>query len=189
MVVVDLERAEAGLVAGLVDQLTELLDPPAATEPDPLAGLVDLPPERVDAPDDPVLRRLLPDAYAPGVADRAQRSAEFRRLTDGELRRTKAAALRDLATAAAGGEVRLDEEQAAGWLHALTDLRLALGTRLDITEELDIARELGAPAKRSQIDPERWEGLVIYDWLSVIQDALVQAVSADDAADDVDRDT
>jgi hypothetical protein len=117
--------------------------------------------------DDPVLARLFPDAYRED--DKA--AAEFRRYTEVGLRDGKvSAATAVLDDLGSGGEVLLDDERAQSWLRALNDLRLALGTRLEITEE--IHERLG------EIDPgdSRYPAFVAYDWLSFLQESLVRAL-------------
>src|SRR3954452_8702980 len=112
-----LEPAEAQIVGLLLDQLEQLVN---ADE---------------DLSAAPVLARLAPDAHRgdPRLA------ADYRELTESALRSGKAD---DLATVRAtlpfgGGDVRLDPEQAAAWLRCTNDLRLALGTRLEITEDTE----------------------------------------------------
>ena len=68
-----------------------------------------------------------------------------------------------------GGEVRLTLEQADAWLGALNDVRLALGTALDVTE--DMPDELPAEDPRSS-------HLGVYHWLTWVQDSLVNAMAA-----------
>jgi len=80
-------------------------------------------------PGDPTLRRLSPAAYE----DDAEAEGEFRRLMQDELMEGRREALRLLAETAARD--RLTAEELDAWLRALTDLRLALGTRLEVTEE------------------------------------------------------
>jgi hypothetical protein len=153
-VVARLDSAEAGIVGLLLDQLEQLLE-----------ADVD------DVGDDPVMVRLLPDGYRgdPEVA------AEYRELTESSLRSGKAD---DLATVRAtlpdgGGEVRLDVEQAAAWLRSTNDLRLALGTRLDISEESEPPEE---------ITGEEDHQLAVYYWLTALQGSLVDALVAGRAA-------
>ena len=138
--------------------------------PDPLDDLARLLGQTGPAtpPDDPVLARLLPDAYT-GDAEAA---GDFRRFTERELRDGKAAAARTvLATLPAeGGRVRLSEEEAQVWLRALNDVRLALGVRLSITEDFEIRTKDLDPA-----DP-RSAYMWIYDWLTYLQETLVRAL-------------
>ncbi len=117
--------------------------------------------------DDPVLARLFPDAYD----NDPEEAVEFRRFTESGLREGKrAAASVILETASASGRITLDREQAEAWLSGLNDVRLALGTRLDITE--DPYEQLRS------IDPddERYAGVAAYDWLTFVQDTLVRAL-------------
>ena len=138
--------------------------------PDPLDDLARLLGQTGPAtpPDDPVLARLLPDAYA----DDAEAAGDFRRFTEQELRNGKAAAARTvLATLPEdGGRVRLSEEEAQVWLRALNDVRLALGVRLSITEDFD--------ARAADLDPAdpRSAYMWIYDWLTFLQETLVRAL-------------
>ncbi len=119
-------------------------------------------------PDDPVLARLLPDAYA----DDAEAAGDFRRFTEQELRNGKAAAARTvLATLPEdGGRVRLSPEEAQVWLRALNDVRLALGVRLSITEDFE--------ARLQDLDPAdpRSAYMWVYDWLTFLQETLVRAL-------------
>jgi hypothetical protein len=119
-------------------------------------------------PDDPVLARLLPDAYA----DDAEAAGDFRRFTEQELRDGKAAAARTvLATLPEdGGRIRLSDEEGQVWLRALNDVRLALGVRLSITEDFD--------ARAADLDPAdpRSAYMWIYDWLTFLQETLVRAL-------------
>ena len=138
--------------------------------PDPLDDLARLLGQAGPAtrPDDPVLARLLPDAYT-GDSEAA---GDFRRFTEQELRNGKAAAARTvLATLPEdGGRVRLTEEEAQVWLRALNDVRLALGVRLSITEDFE--------ARVQDLDPAdpRSAYMWVYDWLTFLQETLVRAL-------------
>jgi hypothetical protein len=143
---------------------------------DALEDLLEESLEPVETPEDPVLLRLLPDAYR-GDGEAA---GEFRRLTEADLRATKRSGLSqivaDLSSTGSvqrGGGVRLDldESAAAAWLPALTDIRLALGTRIGVTEEMDEER-LNLP-----VDSPRYAEIATYDWMSWLQDAMVRALT------------
>jgi hypothetical protein len=82
-----------------------------------------------DRSSDPALARLSPAAYP----DDPLRELEFEQMAGDDLAAGRLAALRELRDTA-GAEV-LEEEQALAWLRTLNDLRLVLGTRLDVTEE------------------------------------------------------
>jgi hypothetical protein len=92
--------------------------------------------------DEPVNRRLFPPAYL-DVAD-IERDVEYRRLMHDDLVSEKLANL-DLvtgslergSTSVRRWTVELTDEEAAAWLGVINDLRLALGVRLDITEDYD----------------------------------------------------
>ena len=149
-VVARLDPAEAGIVGLLLDQLEQLLDADA-----------------VDVTGDPVIARLFPD----GHRSDPEMAADYRELTESSLRSGKAD---DLATMRAtlpegGGEIRLDPEQAAAWLRTTNDLRLALGTRLDITEETEPPEE---------VTGEEDQQLAVYYWLTAVQGSLVDALAA-----------
>ena len=84
---VELPPYAAGLIENLARQLVELLRDGESIEPvgtDPLEAMLDFDAPR-EAPDDPALLRLLPDARP----DDAEASAEFRRFTEKTLRETK----------------------------------------------------------------------------------------------------
>ena len=119
-------------------------------------------------PEDPVLARLLPDAYR----DDPEAAGEFRRYTEQGLRSGKVAAAQTvLATLPAkGGQVRLGPEDAQAWLRAINDVRLAIGTLLGITEDYEDELE-----QASWADP-RSAYLEVYHWLGYIQDSLVRAL-------------
>lgn len=121
-----------------------------------------------EEPDDPVLQRLFPPAYAGD----AEREAEYRRFMGEEL---KASHLASLAVMEETVDAeRLTEDQAAGWLAALNDLRLVLGTRLDVSEEM-----LGMDVDPSDPDAPT---LVLYGYLSWLEEELVEALSSGEAS-------
>jgi hypothetical protein len=169
-----LSGEEATALAALAAQVATLLaddDAPAASEPaDPLEAMVGMTTEPVEVPDDPALHRLLPDAYADDTM-----SGEFRRLMDGELRRLKTEALDEMRSAvedsAEGGvKLRLAPQQAETWLQALNDIRLVLGTRLDVTEDLeDRWAQLGPDDPMAPL-------LAAYEWLGWLQESVVLAL-------------
>jgi hypothetical protein len=134
-----------------------------------LAAMVGFAEDDAELPDDPVLARLLPDAYR----DDPEASGEFRRYTEHGLRSGKAAAARTvLATLPPeGGRIRLSEPEAQAWLRAINDVRLALGTRLGVTDDFDDQVSDMAPE-----DP-RAAYVGVYQWLAFLQETLVQALS------------
>jgi hypothetical protein len=159
---------EAEVLAQCATELLDLLGVELDEgDADPLAALVGLPSGDVEAPQDPALQRLLPHAYGD---DDPEASREFRRYTDADLRAGKrASAGTVLATLPLeGGKLLLDPEQAGAWLACLNDLRLVLGTRLEVTEQTDA--EDYAPE-----DPRR-HALQVYGWLGWLQETLVESL-------------
>jgi hypothetical protein len=177
-----LSADEATLLRTLVVPVMELLnDParpaPAAGQPAESTDLFDdlekmfnettaAPP---DAPADPVLARLLPDAYQ----DDDEAAGEFRKYTESSLREAKkyfAQTLLDTVPPK-GGRVKLTADQARDWLRALNDVRLMFGVRLEVTEDFD--EQL---ASLDQKDP-RLAAFEVYGWLGAVQDSLVRAIA------------
>ncbi|MEV0649111.1 DUF2017 family protein [Phytomonospora sp. NPDC050363] len=134
-----------------------------------IAGLV-----RTHDTDDPVTARLFPDVYN----DSSDDAAEFHRLTDAELTGTKLAQVDVLLDTlpAEGGEVSIDAETAEAWLRAITDVRLALGVRLDISESTDLGREIDDEILADPVSP-RAAALGLYELLTYVQESLVVAVA------------
>jgi hypothetical protein len=166
--------AQATIIRDLVSQVAELVatDMPDSSDAAPAGAAADLAlqlgvSDATELPDDPVLARLLPDAYR----DDPDASGEFRKYTEQGLRSAKVAAARTvLATLPpSGGKIRLSEPEAQAWLRSLNDVRLALSVRLGITEELDEA-EPGP-------DDPRAAYLWVYQWLAILQESLVEALS------------
>ena len=176
---VSLSGEEASALAALAAQVATLLaeEGDVGISPDnsadPLEAMVGMTTGEVAAPDDPALRRLLPDAYS----DDEVMSGEFRRLMDGELRRQKTEALEEMRDAVDGADesgvkLRLAPQQAETWLQALNDIRLVLGTRLDVTEDLeDRWAEIGPDDPVAPL-------LAAYEWLGWLQESVVLALGS-----------
>jgi hypothetical protein len=97
---------------------------------------------------------------------------EFRRYTEADLRATKQAHASVVLAALLplreqGGVLQLDRDEVDAWLGCLNDLRLVLGTRLEVTEET----ELDAAA-----DDPRLQALHVYGFLGWLQESLLGAV-------------
>ncbi len=114
-----------------------------------------------EEPTDPALRRLFPPAHDDETLER-----DFRELTRDGLVSGRERSL-DLIVETAD-RTTLSAEEADGWLRALNDARLVLGTRLDVQEDFDWD-ELDARTPRGQ-------QLAIYAYLSWIQEQLVEAL-------------
>jgi hypothetical protein len=172
-------RPEAAIIRDLVEQVVELVEPAAEadresrdTQADELAAMVGMSnglPEDAEVPDDPVLARLLPDAYR----DDPESANEFRRFTESGLRSGKVTSAMTLLETLppAGGRIRLTADQAEAWLRSLNDVRLALGTRLGVTDDFDALDEALAA------DDPRFAYVQVYQWLAYLQGSLVAALS------------
>ncbi len=159
------DAVEAQVLAQLAREMLQIVEAPDVSD-DPLAALVGLPGGDVHPPDNPVLQRLLPDAYA-GDPEAA---GDFRRYTDSDLRATKradATAVLDTLPDG-GGRMDLDRDQADRWLGALNDMRLALGTSLGVEEETDLDEQ--------DAEEERGHALQIYGWLGWLQESLLSCL-------------
>jgi hypothetical protein len=110
---------------------------------------------------DPSLRRLFPPAY-----EDESREQEYRDLTRTQLRSGREQALQVLRETA--DRQLLSDEEADAWLRALNDVRLVLGTRLDVTEDFDW--EAVGPGH-----PDAPQ-LALYAYLSWLQEQLVEAL-------------
>jgi hypothetical protein len=162
---VSLEEVEVALLQSLARQLQDLVGPRDDPDADPLFALVGIDPV-AETPDDPALRRLLPDAFI----DDDEAAGQFRRFTERDLRESKArnAARVDAQLAEQGQEVTIAGDAIPAWLGFLNDTRLTIGTRLEISEE-----NHDALADLPDTDPR--SGLFqVYDWLTFLQESIVQ---------------
>ncbi len=172
---------EADLLRSLASQIVELLHHEAAVpdDRDPLEALMDFS-GPTTAPEDPVLARLFPTAYA----DDEEAAAEFRRFTEGTLREGKARAAGTIIdTLEEAGlpdeldedgltiDVEMDEPTAQTWMRSFTDIRLALATRLGV-EDGDEEYWYSLPD-----DDPRAQAHDIYEWIGWLQETLVGALS------------
>jgi len=85
----------------------------------------------IEAGADPAVDRLFPEAYP----DDDDRQAEFRLLAHDSLLESHLGALAVLEETADAD--RLDEDQLLAWMRAVNNVRLVLGTRLEVTQEGD----------------------------------------------------
>jgi hypothetical protein len=154
---------EAAVVRTLVEQLVALVDERPAGKGE-LAGFGIS--DDAETPDDPVLARLFPDAYR----EDPDAAHEFRRYTESGLRDRKRLDAGIVLDGLRPGEITLDADQAQAWLRVLNDVRLALGTRLDITEEFYDRLD------RLDVSDPRYPTFAVYDWLTVLQESLVRAL-------------
>ena len=185
---VALDEIEISIIRSLAVQLLELVGPPpvGSEQDDPLAELFTEGPS--EPPADPVLQRLFPDAYGDpdqpddGSAQAEQQrdySSEFRRFTENDLRARKredaltvVRCLDALTPVGDGGAVlRLTVEQSRQWLGALNDLRLAIGARLDVSDD-DADSDTSELYRLPDSDPRK-PMVMAYLWLGALQESLV----------------
>ena len=158
-----LDSAEQGVLSQLFEQMTELLDDPdGQANPDPLAQILNMG-GSTQISEDPALARLFPNGYS----EDEHASADFRRFTEQDLRAQKVSAL---ATARGtlvnwSGKTNITDQQAQDWLKAINDLRLVLGTRLEITDEVETDFEADEP------------GIHLYNYLTYLQGTLIDALT------------
>jgi hypothetical protein len=128
--------------------------------PDQLRNLI----ENEDPTSDPAMARLYPPAYE----DDPIRNLEYERLAGDDLTSQRLSSI-----GAMEGSIdadRLTEDQLLAWLGVLNDLRLVLGTRLEITEET--TEDDFAPG-----DP-RASTFALYAYLTWLVDAIVRALDS-----------
>ena len=115
----------------------------------------------LEDPDDPAVRRLFPPAH-----DDRESEEQYRSLVRGQLLGGRAEALATVRRTL--GQETLSPKEADAWLRAFNDLRLVLGTRLDVTEDIEF----------EGLDPRdpRDRDLAIYAYLSWLQEELVEAL-------------
>jgi hypothetical protein len=115
----------------------------------------------LEDPDDPAVRRLFPPAH-----DDFESEEQYRSLVRGQLLGGRAEALATVRRTL--GRETLSPKEADAWLRAFNDLRLVLGTRLDVTEDIEF----------EGLDPREPRGrdLAVYAYLSWLQEELVEAI-------------
>ncbi|GAA0667698.1 DUF2017 domain-containing protein [Kitasatospora atroaurantiaca] len=173
-----LDELEASILRSLEVQMVELIGPgPGEGSDDPLAALFAEGP--TEAPADPALARLFPDAYGEPGQDADQQtkaaSGEFRRYTEPDLRTRKRedalSVIRALDELGGdGGVLKVAAADCLHWLGALNDLRLTLGARLEVTEE-DEQGLYDLPDS----DPRK-PLVMAYLWLGGMQESLLEAM-------------
>ena len=139
-----LNAAEAAILRDLVEQMRALVKESDAA--------------------DPVRGRLFPDAY-----EDEQDATAYRELTGGDLSAAKLEAL-DRVSETLGdrgpAKARLGEEDAEAWVRSLTDMRLAIGTRIDVTETT-------MDHEPDPSDP-RFAALHTLHWLGWLQERILE---------------
>lgn len=119
--------------------------------------------------DDPSLTRLFPTAYP----DDPERDAGYHALVRDELIEHRFASLDVVEETldAAGRSADVDAETLAAWMRSLNDLRLVLGTRLDVGEDDD-----GTDLSPTDPDAAAWS---LYHYLGMLVSFIVDALATD----------
>jgi hypothetical protein len=115
----------------------------------------------LEDPDDPAVRRLFPPAHA-----EPENEEQYRSLVRDQLVAGRAKALVTVRDTL--GKEKLNAEEAEAWLRALNDLRLVLGTRLDVSEDVDW--------EEIDVHEPRGRDLAVYAYLSWLQEQLIEAL-------------
>ena len=144
---IELERDEAELLRRLIAELRLLLE--------------------AEVPDsDVVKKRLFPPAY-----EDTEDADEFRSLVGDDLHAAKVEALRSVSErlGPSGALVSsIPPDETTAWLILLTDLRLAIGTRMDVDEA----------KMEEELDPEDPEAaaMSVMHWLGWVQESMLTAL-------------
>jgi hypothetical protein len=138
---VRLPEAERRLLATLPGQVAELL-----------------------SGDHPDARRLFPPAYG---GDHPEREAEYQHYMRDDLLESHRRSLDVMAATVDATE--LDGDQMTAWMAAINQMRLVIGTRLDISEEM-------AAEPFDEDDPDA-PLLSLYHYLSWLQEQVVEALA------------
>ena len=116
-------------------------------------------------PDDPTTKRLFPPAYASQIHASSER--DYRDLVDSALINHHRQAFTVMAETAEA-EVLTDPELNS-WLSAIGAMRLVLGTRLDVSEDME------APEPDDPAAPE----YALYELLGQLQYLIIEVLAAD----------
>ncbi len=116
------------------------------------------------SPDEPMTRRLFPPAYA-GENEQGK-EADYRTLVDNALINHHREAFAVMA-ATAQADI-LTEPELNAWLSAVGSLRLVLGTRLDVSEDME------APDPEEPTAPE----YALYELLGQLQYLMIDVLAA-----------
>jgi Domain of unknown function (DUF2017) len=171
-----LDSHEAALLKNLVGSMIGLLDErESSAPPDELEQITGMKTGNPEPPDNATLQRLLPDFSKPDdaapLAEEAtdRLNAALRSLHEPEIIEAKRVAAQQLLATVPddGGRFELTEDAANAWIAAVNDIRLALGTMLDI-------RPNGPD--RLPDDHPMASHLDVYQWLTFLQEYLVLAL-------------
>jgi hypothetical protein len=119
----------------------------------------------VIGPDEPMTKRLFPPAYL-GDTD-VESESEYRQLVDIALANHHREAMALMAKTAEADT--LSEAELSAWLSAVGALRLVIGTRLDVSEDME------PPGPEDETAPE----YALYELLSQLQYLMIEVLAAD----------
>lgn len=106
--------------------------------------------------------RLFPNAYQ----DDPEKAAEYEELVGDDLRKRRLESI-DIVEQSLDADT-LNEDQVHAWMGAVNDLRLVLGTRLDVSEESDI--------DDYNTDNSRFL-FSAYSYLGLVLEQIIEAIS------------
>lgn len=163
---------EAALLKNLATAMIGLLDERESSSPaDELEEITGIKTGNSEPPNDPTLRRLLPDFYRheddPAPPDDAESlNAALRSLHEPDIVDAKRVAAQRLLKTVPddGGRFELTEEDANSWIAAVNDIRLSLGVMLEVGPE---------GPERLPADHPLAVHFDVYQWLTVLQEYLV----------------
>ena len=164
---------EAALLENLVTSMLGMLEERESSSPaDELEEITGMRTGNSQPPQDETMKRLLPDFYRSqtghpaGSATTESLNSALRSLHEPEIIDAKRqAAQRVLQTIPqGGGRFELTEDDAHAWVAAVNDVRLALGTMLDIRPD---------GPERLPADHPMAGHFDVYQWLTVLQEYLV----------------
>ncbi len=193
---IEISTQESQVLISLSEQLLELLSQgdSHAEASDPLSHLIGIS-DSDELPEDPVLRRLFPDAYQDSAS-----SSEFRRYTEYGLREKKKAHARIIYQALTSqgeideitpGQIPIDKSsfkliignaEILDWLSGLNDLRLALAVRLGIggggKESADIDTKAIHNKYEVMIESDPMKAVyAVYSWIGWLQQGLLEEIT------------
>lgn len=119
--------------------------------------------------DDEVVQRLFPDAY-----EDPEDAMAYRELVGSQLSDVKLEALSSVRAALDEPTIGpLSEEDTTAWLSVLTDLRLAIGVRLEVTEE----------TMETETDPGHPDAAAysVLHWLGWVQESVLRELYSQEA--------
>lgn len=164
---------ESALLRSLVTSLLDMLDDRETSSPtDELEELTGMKTGHSTPPTDDTMKRLLPDFYRPqsdhpaGSGTAESLNSALRSLHEPSIIDAKREAAQRLLDTlpTAGGKFELTEPDAHCWAAAVNDVRLALGTMLEISPT--------GPERLPDEHPMSGH-LDVYQWLTVLQEYLI----------------